>query len=179
MVELGVGPEGVVHFSARPLAALSGSFTTGSGTDSIRIAFTERPPAASDTDALRLALRCLALLAARAAAIERAGARAEPPPDFLCPITLAVMRDPAAAADGHTYERSAITEWLAQRRSSPLTNCPVSTSRLEADDALRRRIDRWVRETLGPDALTAAPAAPAAPEPARRAPPPAAVPSRG
>jgi len=31
------------------------------------------------------------------------------------------MRDPVVAADGHTYERSAIARWLATSDKSPLT----------------------------------------------------------
>ena len=35
------------------------------------------------------------------------------PDEFLCPITLELMTDPVLAEDGHTYERSAITDWFA------------------------------------------------------------------
>lgn len=38
-----------------------------------------------------------------------------------CPITGEPMRDPVVAADGHTYERSAIARWLMQSDKSPLT----------------------------------------------------------
>jgi len=46
------------------------------------------------------------------------------PAEFVCPITYEVMQDPVCASDGHTYERSAIEEVLAQpeeSRRSPLT----------------------------------------------------------
>ena len=33
-----------------------------------------------------------------------------------CPITLSVMREPAQASSGLTYERSAIFKWLEQHR---------------------------------------------------------------
>lgn len=36
-------------------------------------------------------------------------------PSFKCPITHRVMRDPVVAADGHCYERSAISAWFARR----------------------------------------------------------------
>ena len=34
------------------------------------------------------------------------------PKDYLCPITLEIMIVPVVAADGHSYEREAIREWL-------------------------------------------------------------------
>jgi len=38
-----------------------------------------------------------------------------------CPITGFAMMDPVVAADGHTYERSAIARWLQTSDKSPLT----------------------------------------------------------
>jgi hypothetical protein len=38
-----------------------------------------------------------------------------------CPITGVPMIEPAVAADGHTYERSAIARWLQSSNRSPLT----------------------------------------------------------
>jgi hypothetical protein len=38
-----------------------------------------------------------------------------------CPITGEPMIDPVVAADGHTYERSAIARWLSTSNKSPLT----------------------------------------------------------
>uniref|UniRef100_A0A7S2UGV6 U-box domain-containing protein n=1 Tax=Attheya septentrionalis TaxID=420275 RepID=A0A7S2UGV6_9STRA len=38
-----------------------------------------------------------------------------------CPITGESMKDPVVAADGHTYERSAIRRWLQKSNKSPLT----------------------------------------------------------
>ena len=39
----------------------------------------------------------------------------EPPDDLCCPLTLELFVDPAAAADGMVYERSAICEWIASK----------------------------------------------------------------
>ena len=44
------------------------------------------------------------------------------PTTFLCPITQDVLTDPVICADGHTYERAAITRWLAVNSTSPNTN---------------------------------------------------------
>jgi len=41
-----------------------------------------------------------------------------------------VMRDPVVCADGHTYERAAITEWLTTSSRSPITNQPLRDTRL-------------------------------------------------
>lgn len=38
-----------------------------------------------------------------------------------CPITGEPMADPVVAADGHTYERSAIARWLTTSNKSPMT----------------------------------------------------------
>jgi hypothetical protein len=47
-----------------------------------------------------------------------------------CPITGAPMVDPVVAADGHTYERSAITRWMQTSDKSPLTGEVLSHSKL-------------------------------------------------
>ena len=52
------------------------------------------------------------------------GAEAEdeaPCDDWVCPLTHDVFTDPVTASDGHTYERSAITEWYRKKESSPMT----------------------------------------------------------
>lgn len=38
-----------------------------------------------------------------------------------CPISGLPMKDPVVAADGHTYERAAISRWLRESDISPLT----------------------------------------------------------
>jgi serine/threonine protein kinase len=45
------------------------------------------------------------------------------PDGFICPITQDIMKDPVIlVADGHSYERKAILEWLQRTNRSPLTN---------------------------------------------------------
>ena len=39
--------------------------------------------------------------------------------EFACPITYELIHDPVIAADGHTYDRSAIQRWLAKHDTSP------------------------------------------------------------
>lgn len=49
---------------------------------------------------------------------------------FFCPLTQRLMTDPVIAADGHTYERVAMTEWLQQHHSSPVTGQQLKHQRL-------------------------------------------------
>lgn len=44
----------------------------------------------------------------------------ELPYDLRCPISHNLMEDTVKATNGHTYSRSAISQWLAIRKSSPL-----------------------------------------------------------
>ena len=49
----------------------------------------------------------------------------------------ATMVEPTIAADGHTYERSAIQGWLTHSRMSPVTGQPLSHTRLVSNQAAR------------------------------------------
>jgi hypothetical protein len=48
------------------------------------------------------------------------------PPEFLCPITCEVMKEPIILEDGFTYEYSAISKWLKKSVLSPMTNLNLS-----------------------------------------------------
>ena len=41
-----------------------------------------------------------------------------------------LMKDPVIAADGHSYERHAMQEWLLHHTFSPKTGCQLSHKRL-------------------------------------------------
>ncbi len=45
--------------------------------------------------------------------------------DYMCPITNQIMRDPVIASDGHTYEETAIRQWIATNPISPITTEPM------------------------------------------------------
>ncbi len=62
------------------------------------------------------------------------------PQEWMCPITLQVMRDPVIGPDGHTYERSAISEWLAYNDTSPVTRQRMQGTNLIPNIALRNLI---------------------------------------
>eukprot|EP00930_Biecheleria_cincta_P070190 TRINITY_DN57836_c0_g1_i1.p1 TRINITY_DN57836_c0_g1~~TRINITY_DN57836_c0_g1_i1.p1 ORF type:complete len:404 (-),score=99.27 TRINITY_DN57836_c0_g1_i1:42-1229(-) len=50
--------------------------------------------------------------------------------DCLCPIRQTRMKSPVVAADGHTYERSSVSRWIAERGTSPMTNLPLPSKTL-------------------------------------------------
>ncbi|GLI63151.1 hypothetical protein VaNZ11_005917 [Volvox africanus] len=55
-----------------------------------------------------------------------------------CPITQEPLVDPVVAADGNTYERLAITAWLEQHDTSPLTNEVLAHKGLTPNNLLRK-----------------------------------------
>ena len=62
------------------------------------------------------------------------------PGSFLCPITHALMVDPVETSDGHIYERHAITTWLEDHSTSPLTGLTLPNKLLRANEARRMEI---------------------------------------
>ena len=66
--------------------------------------------------------------------------------EFLCPITFEIMMDAVVAADGHSYERSAITKWMATKDNSPLTGEALEHKNLVPNLNLRRIIQDMIAE---------------------------------
>jgi hypothetical protein len=62
------------------------------------------------------------------------------PTDFECPITQMIMTDPVFDANGHTFERVAITQWYNTSNISPITHTPVSHKTLTSNVLLKRQI---------------------------------------
>lgn len=60
--------------------------------------------------------------------------------EFRCPITLEVMRDPVIAADGHSYERVALEEWLRSHGTSPVTGARLEHKLVTPNHKLRSLI---------------------------------------
>ena len=57
---------------------------------------------------------------------------------MLCSLTHTVLVDPVlCTGDGQTYERSAITNWLAASDTSPVTGQPLVSRDLLPNHALR------------------------------------------
>ena len=69
------------------------------------------------------------------------------PPDFVCPITLEVLRDPVFTADGESYERLAISRWFQSgHHTSPRTGARLAHTRLVPNQALRGSIESFLAE---------------------------------
>jgi len=56
------------------------------------------------------------------------------------------MTDPVTAADGHSYEHTAIKRWLQGSNLSPLTGQPLQHKRLTRSHALRNAIEEHQAE---------------------------------
>jgi WD40 repeat protein len=70
------------------------------------------------------------------------------PDDFLCPITLEIMTDPVVAADGQTYERKSITNWLSRKKGrSPLDGSDLSHDLL-TDNIFARKVIKEFQSRL-------------------------------
>ena len=118
--------------------------------------------AAGPTTAVALAAEPAAAVAAEVFAATQAAAAevafapaAEPLPplprsrlslSLVCSITQDYMQDPVVTADGQTYERAAIEQWMQQQQrrqlppSSPLTGEPLEHTNLVPNVALRSLI---------------------------------------
>jgi len=103
-----------------------------------------REAAAVHEEAGRSAAEAAARAAQEAAAKAAAEAKAdEPPDDYLCSITHELMRDPVIAADGHTYERRVIEEWLEEHSTSPKTGAEIESKALFPNHMARGMITEW------------------------------------
>lgn len=58
-----------------------------------------------------------------------------------CSITCERFQDPVTAPDGHTYERSAIEEWLKSNTTSPLTGEAMPAGELRTSYAMRSLLE--------------------------------------
>jgi len=68
----------------------------------------------------------------------------EPPDEFLCPISYELMKDPVIVKQsGWSYERNAITEWIAVNGNDPKTRDPCSVEDLIPNRTLKATIERW------------------------------------
>ena len=73
------------------------------------------------------------------------------PPEFMCPITGEIMREPVTTADGHVFERSAIERWLATHSTSPMTGMPLEHTKLAPAHAIRQLIERSMERGASKD----------------------------
>ncbi|RZC90212.1 hypothetical protein C5167_044842 [Papaver somniferum] len=70
------------------------------------------------------------------------------PGHYICPILQEVMEDPHIAADGYTYEHSAIQKWVEKQKVSPVTRVMLPHIRLIPNLTLRDAIQEWKQQHL-------------------------------
>ena len=102
----------------------------------------ERPARVADVPAFWMAATPLLVSQAK---LEEEGQR-ETPFSFQCPITHELMVDPVDTADGQTYERAAIEQWLRHHDTSPVTNARLGSKQLNTNYGLRRAISEWAQK---------------------------------
>lgn len=54
------------------------------------------------------------------------------------------MHEPITAADGQTYERTALAQWLLQSTASPWTNANIGHLPVYANRAVKQAIEEWI-----------------------------------
>jgi hypothetical protein len=78
---------------------------------------------------------------------EEEAATMDIPEEFICPLTLEIMRDPVVSRYGHSYERDAILRWLAKGHAEcPLSRRPMGLKDLVSNHRLKAQIRRWQLE---------------------------------
>jgi hypothetical protein len=66
------------------------------------------------------------------------------PGEFVCPISLQIMKDPVMSKFGQNYDRRAILQWLNRGNGNcPLTRRPLRPSFLAPNSSLKMRIAKW------------------------------------
>lgn len=64
----------------------------------------------------------------------------EIPDEFLCGIYQTVMKEPVTA-HGHTFEKEAISTWLANHDNCPLCRAPITMDDFKENEELKQRIE--------------------------------------
>ena len=68
------------------------------------------------------------------------------PEEFLCPITLTIMKEPMFMPDGQTYEKEAIKKVLEITHVSPITKAPMNFSDGKINYSLKSLIEKYIKE---------------------------------
>lgn len=75
-------------------------------------------------------------------------------PNFACPLSGSLMRDPVVAADGHSYERRSIENHLASSTLSPIDGDRLQSATLVNNRNLKREISEAISKLIGSDLTT-------------------------
>lgn len=112
------------------------------------------------------------------AALGPAEPEAGVPSRALCQLTGSLMTDPVQTAEGHTFERAALEDWVQQAGTNPLTGVPLNEAGFQAAPAVQSYIQGYQFQMLSacqiaPEAFDQPPVMDCEPMPPR--PPPAPV----
>lgn len=78
-----------------------------------------------------------------------------PPPEFFCPITSQIMKEPVMTIHGFSFEREALLRWMDRHSPTcPLTRQDLSLGMVVPDCNLQFQIESWRRRGGGPSRLT-------------------------
>eukprot|EP00505_MAST-04D_sp_SCG-Rhode-Island_P002120 Stramenopile-MAST_4_protein_2120 len=71
------------------------------------------------------------------------------PAEFICPLTMKLMKEPVLTPYGQTYEKAAIHEYLDDYQNRcPKTGQPLARVDLQKNEKLRKKIKTWKRGIL-------------------------------
>jgi hypothetical protein len=76
-------------------------------------------------------------------ALEALSSEDNPPDNYVCQISLSLFVDPVFTADGQTYERSAIEEWLSKKDTSPHTGLKLDHKILIPNTDVKKLVEQW------------------------------------
>lgn len=65
------------------------------------------------------------------------------PDEYICPISMEIMRDPVITCDGHSFDRASLEEWLKENVTNPLTGASLALKTITPNYALKRLIDNF------------------------------------
>lgn len=65
---------------------------------------------------------------------------------LICPIALELFMDPVIAEDGNTYERNAITQWIHQHGTSPITKKSMNIDRLTPNHTIKDSVANFKQQ---------------------------------
>jgi Mg-chelatase subunit ChlD len=68
----------------------------------------------------------------------------EVPAQYVCPITMEVMKEPVMDRDGNSYEKVAVLKWIRDHGTSPLTRNPLREADLVPNRALLDSINDFM-----------------------------------
>ena len=70
----------------------------------------------------------------------------EAPPEFCCPISQMIMKDPVKTIDNQIYDKEQIQKWFINHNTSPLTGLPLASKALAPNTELKNLIIAFVKE---------------------------------